>query len=139
MLNANSQPAPRRGDLIPVIELWGHLLVPLQGDIGDRQMQDMIDDVLRRISLRGADGLLIDASGIWIVDSHLCAGLGRLATAASIMGVPSVLCGLSAEVVMTLQTMGFELEGVKTATTLERALEALGIVVQRQRSEGGGR
>lgn len=139
MLNANSQPAPRRGDLIPVIELWGHLLVPLQGDIGDRQMQDMIDDVLRRISLRGADGLLIDASGIWIVDSHLCAGLGRLATAANIMGVPSVLCGLSAEVVMTLQTMGFELEGVKTATTLERALEALGIVVQRQRTEGGGR
>lgn len=139
MLNANTQPAPRRGDLIPVIELWGHLLVPLQGDIGDRQMQDMIDDVLRRISVRGADGLLIDASGIWIVDSHLCAGLGRLATAASIMGVPSVLCGLSAEVVMTLQTMGFELEGVKTATTLERALEALGIVVQRQRNEGGGR
>lgn len=139
MLNANTQPAPRCGDLIPVIELWGHLLVPLQGDIGDRQMQDMIDDVLRRISVRGADGLLIDASGIWIVDSHLCAGLGRLATAASIMGVPSVLCGLSAEVVMTLQTMGFELEGVKTATTLERALEALGIVVQRQRNEGGGR
>jgi len=139
MLNADSHAAPRRGDLIPVIELWGHLLVPLQGDIGDRQMQDMIDDVLRRISLRGAEGLLIDASGIWIVDSHLCAGIGRLATAASIMGVPSVLCGLSAEVVMTLQTMGFELNEVKTATTLERALEALGVVVQRHERQGGGR
>ena len=73
----------------------GHLLVPLQGDIGDRQMQDMIDDVLRRISLRGAEGLLIDASGIWIVDSHLCAGIGRLATAASIMACP-VCCAASA-------------------------------------------
>ena len=95
--------------------------------------------MLRRISLRGAEGLLIDASGIWIVDSHLCAGIGRLATAASIMGVPSVLCGLSAEVVMTLQTMGFELNEVKTATTLERALEALGVVVQRHERQGGGR
>jgi rsbT antagonist protein RsbS len=132
MLKTQSARPARHGDVIPVIELWGHLLVPLQGDIGDRQMQEMIDDVLGRISVRGAEGLLIDASGIWIVDSHLCSGLGRLATAASIMGVPSVLCGLSAEVVVTLQTMGFELTGVKTATTLEYALEALGVYVKRQ-------
>ena len=136
MAKNNSSSLARHGDVIPVIELWGHLLVPLQGDIGDRQMQEMIDDVLRRIAKRGAEGLLIDASGIWIVDSHLCAGLGRLATAASIMGVPSVLCGLSAEVVVTLQSMGFELTGVKTATTLERALETLGVYVQKPRTEG---
>lgn len=132
MLKREQSGQARRGDVIPVIELWGHLLVPLQGDIGDVQMQGMIDDVLSRIAMRGADGLLIDASGIWIVDSHLCAGLGRLATAASIMGVPSVLCGLSAEVVVTLQSMGFELNEVRTATTLEHALEMLGIYVQRQ-------
>lgn len=131
MLKREQSSQARRGDVIPVIELWGHLLVPLQGDIGDLQMQGMIDDVLSRIATRGADGLLIDASGIWIVDSHLCAGLGKLATAASIMGVPSVLCGLSAEVVVTLQTMGFELNEVRTATTLEHALEALGFHVQR--------
>src|SRR4051812_18631060 len=136
MLSANSSSKTRHRDVIPVIELWGHLLVPLQGDIGDRQMQDMIDDVLRRLASRGADGLVIDASGIWIVDSHLCSGLGKLATAASIMGVPSVLCGLSADVVVTLQNMGFELSEVKTATTLEQALEKLGIFVQRRRQQG---
>lgn len=48
------------------------------------------------------------------------------------MGVPSVLCGLSAEVVVTLQSMGFELNEVRTATTLEHALETLGFQVQRQ-------
>lgn len=127
----------RRGDAIPVIELWDRLLVPLQGDIGDRQMQEMIDNVLRRIASHGSEGLVIDASGIWMVDSHLCAGLGKLATSASIMGVPSVLCGLSPEVVLTLQSMGFELQEVKTATSLEHALAVLGIQVQRPlRHEG---
>lgn len=119
-------------DQIPVIELWGHLLVPLQGDVSDSQMQGVVDAVLQRIAKRGADGLVIDTSGIWIVDSHLCAGLGKLATAASIMGVPSVLCGLSADVVMTLESMGFELVDTMTATSLEHALEKLGIYVERR-------
>lgn len=124
------------GNPIPVIELWGHLLVPLQGDVSDTQLQDVIDTVLQRIARRGADGLIIDTSGIWIVDSHLCAGLGKLATSASLMGVPSVLCGLSAEVVITLETMGFELSEAQTATSLERALAKLGIFVQRRLPKG---
>jgi rsbT antagonist protein RsbS len=137
MLSPDSPSQIRRSDAIPVIEIWGRLLVPLQGDIGDRQMQDMIDNVLQRIAKHGAEGLIIDASGIWMVDSHLCAGLGKLAMAASIMGAPSVFCGLSPEVVVTLQSMGFELEEVKTATSLERALEALGVYVQRQPRQKG--
>lgn len=122
----------RRNDEIPVIDLWGHLLVPLQGDISDSQMQGVVDNVLHRIAKIGAEGLVIDTSGIWIIDSHLCAGLGKLATAASIMGVPSVLCGLSADVVVTLESMGFELTEAQTATSLEHALEKLGIFVQRR-------
>ena len=129
----NAGPKTRQArDQIPVIELWGHLLVPLQGDVSDTQMQGVIDTVLHRIAKDGADGLVIDTSGIWIVDSHLCAGLGKLATAASIMGVPSVLCGLSADVVMTLESMGFELTETQTATSLEHAMEKLGIFVERR-------
>jgi rsbT antagonist protein RsbS len=132
---ANVRSTPNR-DTIPVIELWGHLLVPLQGDISDTQLQGVVDTVLHRIAKNGAEGLVIDTSGIWIVDSHLCAGLGRLATAASIMGVPTVLCGLSADVVTTLQSMGFELTETQTATSLERALEKLGVFIQRRPPQG---
>jgi rsbT antagonist protein RsbS len=138
MSSAAKAPPAKGRDAIPVIELWGHLLVPLQGDISDTQMHQVVDAVLHRIAKHGAEGLVIDTSGIWIVDSHLCAGLGRLATAASIMGVPSVLCGLSADVVMTLQTMGFELTEAQTATTLERAMEKLGIFVERRARQGVG-
>ncbi|MFO0577357.1 MAG: STAS domain-containing protein [Polyangia bacterium] len=136
---STARPSPVKSrDQIPIIELWDHLLVPLQGDVSDSQMQAMIDNVLHRIAKHGADGLIIDTSGIWMVDSHLCAGLGKLATAASIMGVPSVLCGLSAEVVMTLETMGFELIETQTATTLERAMEKLGVFVDRRPTTNQG-
>src|SRR5215213_10802422 len=132
MKNETKNRAPRPRETIPVIELWGNLLVPLQGDVSDSQMQEVVDTVLHRIAKHGAEGLVIDTSGIWIVDSHLCAGLGKLATAASIMGVPSVLCGLSADVVMTLESMGFELAEIQTAISLEHALEKLGVFVRRR-------
>jgi rsbT antagonist protein RsbS len=113
--------------VIPVIELWGQLLVPLQGELGDRQMDDLQTNVLERIRDRGAEGVVIDASGVWMMDSHLCAVLGRLAGAARLMGARAVLCGLGPDVVMTLQSMGIDLEGVDTALGLEAALELLGV------------
>lgn len=114
---------------IPIIELWGHLLVSLQGDISDSQMERLRGGVLERIRDRGTDGLVLDASGVWLMDSHLCAVLGRLATAARLMGARPVLCGLSPGVVLTLQEMGIELAGIEAALSLEDALEWLGVRV----------
>ncbi len=39
----------------------------------------------------------------------------------------AVLCGLSPEVVMTLQAMDIEIGGVQSARSLEEALEHLGV------------
>lgn len=122
---------------IPVIELWRHLVVPLQGDITDTQMEDLSSAVLERIRDRGAEGLVLDASGVWLLDSHLCAVLGRLAGAARLMGARPVLCGLSPTVVLTLQAMGIELEGVDTALGLEGALELLGVSGPTEETEEG--
>ncbi len=115
------------GHVIPVIELWGRLVVPLQGDVTDTQMERLRGDVLGRIQKGGARGLVIDASGMWLVDSHLCAMLGRIVNAASLMGTRAVLAGLSPLVVMTLEEMGIRLQGIETALTLEAALESLGV------------
>jgi rsbT antagonist protein RsbS len=112
---------------IPVIELWGQLLVPLQGEIGDAQMDALQSNVLDRIRTRGAEGLVIDASGVWLMDSHLCTVLARLASSARLMGARAVLCGLGPHVVMTLQAMGIDFEGVETALGLEAALDLLGV------------
>jgi rsbT antagonist protein RsbS len=120
---------------IPIIELWGNLLVPLQGEILDSQTDELEDRLLLRVRDRAAQGLVIDVSGVWIVDSHLCATLGRMAAAARLMGTRPVLCGLGPAVVMTLQTMGFDLEGIETALGLEEALDRLGVQPARGRTQ----
>jgi rsbT antagonist protein RsbS len=112
------------------------MLVPLQGDISDKQMADLAGELLARVASAGSvDGLVIDASGVWMVDSHLCAALARLATSARFMGLPTVVCGLSADVVLTLQAMDIDLEGIATTLGLEEALSHLGVTRAKEKND----
>jgi rsbT antagonist protein RsbS len=106
-------------DRLPVINVWNHILVPLQGEISDAIAETIRDT--------GAEGLIIDLTGIWMVDSHLCAVLSRLAASARLMGAHSIICGMNAQVAITLQTMGIDMEAVRTSLTLEEAFRSLGI------------
>jgi rsbT antagonist protein RsbS len=111
----------------PVIQLWGRLVVPLQGDITDEAAAALVDDVLRMIRDASAAGLVIDVTGMWTIDSHLCHVVANLAATARLMGTPTVLCGMSAAIAITLQTMGIDFRLLHTALTLEDALERLGV------------
>lgn len=112
---------------IPVLKIWDQLLVALQGDVSDRQADELSLSVLARIRDVDVSGLILDVTGVFTLDSHLCAVLARLAASARLMGVRSVMCGLTPEVVMTLQAMDIELDEIETMGTIEEALEAAGI------------
>ncbi|MCP3060868.1 STAS domain-containing protein [Myxococcus sp. K38C18041901] len=128
-------PSSRDLSRIPIIQLWGQLIVPLQGDITDAQAAQLCSDVLRDIQRTGAKGMVVDISGLWIVDSHLCAVLARLAGSAWLMGTRTVLCGMGADVALTLQSMGIQLDGVETALGLEEGLLLLGVRAVGARTE----
>ena len=112
---------------VPVIWLWDSMLVPLQGELSDAQAASLSNDILHGIRGRGCVALIIDASGLWLVDSHLCAVLADIAHSASLMGTRTILAGLRAEVALTLLTMDVMLAGVDTVLNLEQALESIGI------------
>ncbi|APR80983.1 RsbS, negative regulator of sigma-B [Minicystis rosea] len=114
---------------LPIIKLWDRILVPIQGEITDDLAEALSQEVLREIHESGAHGLVLDLTGVWIMDSHLCSVLSNLASAARLMGTPTIISGLSPEIAMTLQTMGVELEAVRTALSLEQALTMLGLEV----------
>ena len=120
---------------IPIIRLWHLLLVPLQGDIGDDAAARLTSDVLERLHEEDATGLVIDITGLWMVDSHLCATLSRLAASAALMGARTVVSGMKPDIALTLETMGVSF-GVRTTLNLEAALQILG--VRASAGESGG-
>ena len=116
---------------LPIIKLWDRIVVPIQGEITDELAELLCNEVLKVIHESGARGLVLDLTGVWIMDSHLCSVISNLAGAARLMGTPTIICGLSPEIAMTLQTMGVELQSVRTALSLEQALGMLGLEVRR--------
>jgi len=112
---------------IPIIKFWEFLLVPLQGDMTDDMAGQLVSAVLERIHNEGSSGLVIDITGLWLVDSHLCSVLSQLAAAAKLMGARTIISGMKPEIAMALETMGITLQNVTTTLDLETALDLLGV------------
>ncbi len=113
--------APR----IPIINLYSNLIVPIQGAIADSIMGQLQDDVTERIGRDNARGLVIDVSGVELMDSYITRNIRDLALTARLMGVATVVSGLQPAVAITLVEMGLEINGLDTTLNLERALEHL--------------
>lgn len=112
---------------VPIIKIWDILLVPLQGEITDDVAAQVRAEVLERIHNEGATGLVIDVTALWVMDSHLCSVISRLAAASSLMGARTFLCGMSPDIALTIHAMGLDLEAVQATLSLEEALETLGV------------
>ena len=122
---------------IPIINLYANLIVPIQGTIGDNAMAQLTDDVTRRIEGDGARGLVIDVSGVALMDSFITRNIRDLALTARLMGVNTVVSGLQPAVAITLVEMGLEIQGLQTTLNLERALEHLAELQEVETAELG--
>ena len=117
-------------DRIPVIRLWNFLLVPLQGEVLDQQAEQMINEVLGEIQREDIEAVVIDISGLALVDSHFCATLAQLTTAARLMGAQTLLTGLHPDIALTLLQMGIDLPDLRTCSSMEQAMETLGVTLE---------
>ena len=111
---------------IPIIKLYDSLIVSVQVSLSDRLVTQLKDDITHRIELTGTHSLIIDVSGVDIMDSYISRAIRDIGLIARLMGTQTVISGLDPMVAMTLVEMGMDLEGVRTALNLESALELTG-------------
>lgn len=114
---------------LPVIRLWGSLLVPLQGEVTDNFAERITNEVLALVYDTEIEHIIIDITGLWLLDSHICSMLATLGSSARLMGARTIICGMSAEIAQTLQTMDIGLESLESALTVEQAFEMIGFKV----------
>ena len=107
---------------VPLLELRGVVIVSLQTELHDRAAERLQRRILERIAERRPRGLLIDVTGLPLVDSFLGRVLRDTALMARMMGVPTVLVGLQPAVAITLTELGLDLPGIHTDLDLERGL-----------------
>ncbi len=107
----------------PVTEIWtGILLLPLVGIIDSKRAQDIMNATLSKILDTHARIVILDISGVAVVDTAVANHLVKITKATRLMGCESTISGVSPAIAQTIVELGIEIGGVNTTATMSDAL-----------------
>src|SRR3954466_16172179 len=108
----------------PVIQVWeGILALPIVGTVDTARAQDMTEALLERIVATGSEIVLLDITGVPVVDTAVARHLLETVAAARLLGAEVLIVGLTTRTAMTLVHLGVDLAGVTTRMTMAKGLE----------------
>ncbi|MEH1821069.1 MAG: STAS domain-containing protein [Nostoc sp.] len=110
---------------IPILKMGNFLLVTIQVDMHDRLAMTLQEDLTNRITQTHAHGVLIDISGLEIVDSFIGRILGNIARMSRVLDAETVVVGMQPAVAITLVELGMSLTGIRTALNVEKGMALL--------------
>ncbi len=110
----------------PIIPLLPHvLLVPLIGAIDSMRAQQITTEVLEQVSQQQAEVVLLDITGVPIVDTQVANSLLQTAQAAMLLGARVLMVGIRPEIAQSLVGLGIDLSVLVSYSSLASAIQAL--------------
>jgi len=113
--------------VVPVLE--GVLVMPLIGAIDSERAELLLSSLLSAIEQHNATYVIIDVTGVPLIDTQVAKALLQAANAATLLGAQAVLVGLRPELAQTIVGLGLDFSGLVTRTNLQSgvgyALDAL--------------
>jgi rsbT co-antagonist protein RsbR len=108
---------------VPVLPISRRTLVmPLVGELDSGRLQLIQERVLQAIQVSSARYVILDITGVPVVDSQVAQGLLVAIQAAQLLGAEVVLVGIRPEVAQSIVGLGMDLQGVRTSSDLQSAL-----------------
>lgn len=118
--------------IIPVHE--SVLILPLIGAISSRRASEITERLLEAIAANQAEIVIIDITGVPVIDTRTANHLLMTTRAANLLGSEIVLVGVGAEIAQTIVHLGVELHGLVTLANLQSgiayALKRMGLGIQ---------
>lgn len=124
---------------IPILKVGGCLLVTVQTDMHDKLVMGLQEDLTTRIVETGAGGVLIDISGLDLVDSFVGRTLSNIAAMTRVLDAVTVVVGMRPQVAITLVELGLSLKGIRTALNVDKGLELMNSLLERPVDDGADR
>ncbi|MCE9669333.1 STAS domain-containing protein [Myxococcus stipitatus] len=108
----------------PIIELWEDVLtLPIVGVVDTQRSLEMTERLLHRISQGKARCVIIDITGVEVVDTSTANHFVKMVNAARLLGTYCVVTGISPVIAQTLTQIGVDLRDVKTLGSLRDGLK----------------
>lgn len=114
----------------PVIPIWERiLLAPLIGTITADRARQVTTALLEKASDGRAEVLILDITGVRLIDSEAAQYLRNTVASARVLGAQSIITGMGSTIAQTLVQLGITFEGIHTRRKLSDGLQlALGLI-----------
>lgn len=112
-------------EAVPMMRIGQTLLVTLQGDLDDAAVIRVEERLTEEVARTGASGMVIDVSGLSVVDSFIARVLARVVAMVRLLGSRAVIVGIQPAVAITLVELGVPMGHLDTALNLEQGLALL--------------
>ncbi len=106
--------------IIPVME--GIIVMPLVGSIDTMRAKDIMRALLKGISAYRAKVVILDITGVPLVDSGVASHLDKTIQAARLKGTRTIVTGITDAVAETIVDLGIDWGGIETLRDLQTGL-----------------
>jgi rsbT co-antagonist protein RsbR len=108
----------------PIIAVWdGVLALPVIGTVDTERSADMMDALLARVVSDQATHVVIDITGVSVLDTRTADHFLRMSKAVRLLGAECYLTGISPAVAQTMAELGIDTSGTRTLRRLSDALK----------------
>ncbi len=113
------------GQRIPIQVSRGCVVASIQVDLNEEVLRQFRTDLLHKVQEARTKGVILDVSGLALMDLSDFDALRRTMDMAEVMGAKPILCGLNAGMVSALIDLGADADSVKAARNLDDAFSVL--------------
>jgi rsbT antagonist protein RsbS len=110
---------------VPITRLGDTLLISLQGDLDDTTVMQVEEQLTTEVARTGAQGTIIDVSGLTVVDSFIARVIARVAGMIRLLGAEAAVVGIQPAVAITLVELGVPMGHLNTALNAEQGMALL--------------
>ncbi|MFE4522423.1 STAS domain-containing protein [Cytobacillus firmus] len=111
---------------IPVIKITKEIgILPLIGDIDTQRAQELMEKALSKSNEFSLEHIIIDLSGVPVVDTMVADRIIRVVESLSLLGVKATLTGIRPEIAQTMIHLGINISHIEVASSLQKALQSL--------------
>jgi rsbT co-antagonist protein RsbR len=107
----------------PLIPLANNVIImPLIGHIDQDRSRQIMEVLLEGVSLHQAEIVIIDITGVQIVDTMIANALIQTARATDLLGAQVILTGVQPQIAQTLVALDIDLSMLTTRSTLQEGI-----------------
>ena len=110
---------------VPILKQRHYLIASVQAVLTDEDLVSLRDRLVRQVGYHRSRGVILDVTGLDVMDSFSVRTLRDLAHMIRLRGAHTVIVGIQPEVAFSMVQLGLTLQGVPTALDLEEGLSYL--------------